>query len=89
MEQFKISNGHKPLVADLGPQSKPLSARAEKWMLYLKQFKYTIKYTPGRENAADTLSRLPICDTPKKAVQETKEYARIVVADALPVALSP
>ena len=57
---FEICTDHKPLITVLGPHLKPPSARIERWMLYMQQFKYSIRHIPGRENAADALSRLPI-----------------------------
>ena len=72
-----------------GPHSKPPSARIERWLLYLQQFKVSIRHIPGRENAADALSRLPVDSTPDAAIKKTEEYARSIVADAIPAALAP
>ena len=47
----EICTDHKPLITVLGPRSKPPSARIERWMLYMQQFKYSIRHIPGRENA--------------------------------------
>ena len=58
--EFEICTDHKPLITVLGPHSKPPSARIERWMLYMQQFKYNIGHIPGKENAADALSRLPV-----------------------------
>ena len=35
------------------------------------------------------LSRLPVDSTPDAAIKQTEEYARSIVADAIPAALSP
>ena len=83
---FEICTDHKPLITVLGPHSKPSSARIERWMLYIQQCKYSIRNIPGRENAADALSRLPIDSA---AIKQTEEYARTIAADAIPAALAP
>ena len=86
---FEICIDHKPLITVRGPHSKPPSARIERWMLYMQQFKYSIRHIPGRENAADALSRLPVDSSPDAAIRQTDEYARTIVADAIPAALAP
>ena len=40
---FAICTDHKPLITLLGPHSK-IPARIEKWMLYMQQFKYSIRH---------------------------------------------
>lgn len=85
----EICSDHKPLIIVLGPHSKPPSARIERWMLYMQQFKYSIRHIPGRENAADALSRLPVDSSPDAAIKQTEEYAHTIVADAMPAALAP
>ena len=55
----------------------------------MQQFKYNVRHIPGRENAADALSRLPIDSSPKAAIKQTEEYARTIVADAITAALAP
>jgi len=55
----------------------------------MQQVKYSIRHIPGRENAADALSRLPIDSAPDAAIKQTEEYARTIVADAIPAALAP
>ena len=87
--EFEICTDHKPLVTVFGPHSKPPSARIERWLLYMQQFKFSIRHIPGRENAADALSRLPVDSTPDAAIKKTEEYARSIVADAIPAALAP
>ena len=52
----------------------------------MQQFKFSI---PGRENTADALSRLPVYSAPDAAIKQTEEYARTIVADAIPAALAP
>ena len=58
-------------------------------MLYMQQFKYSIRYIPGRKNAADALSGLPVDSSPDAAIKQTEEYVRTIVAAAIPAALAP
>ena len=45
-----------------------------KHIMYLSQFKFTLKYRPGKENLdSDALSRAPIGDIPEKSVDELVE----------------
>ena len=44
---------------------------------------------PGKENAADALSRLPVDSGPGAAIKQTEEHALTIVADAIPAALKP
>ena len=85
---FEIRTDHKPLLKVFGPDSKPPSARIERWLLYLQQFKYTMKYVKGKQNYADPLSRLPVdtCDT--TAQQATEEFAYSMVNQSVPSAMS-
>ena len=57
-------------------------------MLYMQQFKYSIRHIRGKESAAEALSRLPVHNAPNAAIKQTEEYARSIVADAIPAALS-
>lgn len=71
---FEIYTDYKPLVTVLGPQSKPPSPKIERWLLYMQQFKYTIRHIHGKENPADALSRTPVGEVAKDFVRETEEY---------------
>ena len=86
---FEICTYHKPLITVLGPHSKPPSPRFERCMLYMQQFKYSIRHIPGRENAADAFSRLQVDSSPDAAIKQTEEYARTIVVDIIPAALEP
>ena len=70
--KFEIRNDHKPLVTVLRAKSKPPSARIERWLLYLQQFQYTLMHIPGKDNAADVLSRLPVGSTQMTTPEKRK-----------------
>lgn len=79
---------HKPLLTVLGPNSKPPSARIERWLLYLQQFEFIVTHIPGKENSADALSRLPVESPQGDDSSATKKYACSVVNGAVPIALT-
>jgi hypothetical protein len=55
---FTIITDHKPLETIWKKLHPPL--RIERWGLRLQPYKFTIHYSPGRENMADYMSRHPI-----------------------------
>ena len=69
--KFEIRTDHKPLVTVLSAKSKPPSARIER-QLYLQQFQHTLTHIPGKANAADVLSRLPVGSTQMRTPEKLK-----------------
>ncbi|XP_053954964.1 uncharacterized protein K02A2.6-like [Anastrepha ludens] len=55
--EFELVTDHKPLETIFKPTSKP-PARIERWLLRLQPFKFKVIYRPGKENIADSVSRL-------------------------------
>ena len=58
--EFEIHTDHKALIQVYGGQAKPPNSRLERWLLTLQQYSFKIKYIPGCQNSADSLSRLPV-----------------------------
>ena len=87
--QFELCTDHKPLISVLGPNSKPPSARIERWLLYLQQFNYTIRHIWDKNNSADVLSRLPVGEVETADAKESKAYACSIASQAVPAALTP
>ena len=55
---FKLFTDHNPLIALKG--LKDVGGRLARWMIFLQQFNFQIKYKPGKvNNDADALSRRP------------------------------
>ena len=86
--EFEIRTDHKPLITVLGPNSKPPSARIERWLLYLQRFRYKVTHIQGKYNSADVLSRLPVGPTESNDPAATKVYACSVASQAVPSALT-
>ena len=55
--QFELLTDHKPLEFIYSPKSKPC-VQIERWVLRMQQYKYTVRWIPGKSNIADVLSRL-------------------------------
>ena len=76
-----VETDHKPLLPLFNqPHSRP-PMRIERWLLYLQQFDFELKYIPGKENPADYLSRhpVPLCPLDKKVCQLREEVVHRVV----------
>ena len=52
-----------------------LSRRQARWMELFSRYNYSIKYSPGRKNVADPLSRYPIGDAPQLKLMQIKVSA--------------
>lgn len=77
------------MVTVLDSQSKPPSARIERWLLYLQQFQYELTHIRGKDHAADVLSRLPVGHAQDKDTVKTEDFAYSVVTEAMPAPSTP
>ncbi|VDI57258.1 Hypothetical predicted protein [Mytilus galloprovincialis] len=68
---FELLTDHRPLEFIFSPKSKPC-ARVERWMLRMQPFKYVVKYIPGSQNIADSLSRLLV--VPKNCIASREHF---------------
>ena len=86
---FELLTDHRPLPFIFSPTSKPC-ARVEKWMLRMQPYKYTVRYIPGSENIADSLSRLlseSKNNNQEGKLNETDEYIRLIAQESTPIAV--
>ena len=81
-QTFDLVTDHKPLEVIYGPRSKP-SARIERWVLRLQPYDFKVVHIKGRDNIADSLSRL----TPQKSCPGDMDgsYVRFVAVNTTPV----
>lgn len=88
-KEFKVITDHKPLVALFNnPSSKP-SARIERWLMELQQYRFTVEYRPGASNPADYASRHPVGDPESHNYEvESEEHISFVTRNAVPKAVT-
>jgi len=96
--EFELHTDHKPLECIYSTTSTgKSSARIHRWVLRLQPYRFTVKYTPGPQNIADSLSR--IIDDKGKGGNSSgltdfnftagdDEYVRFVARNATPRALT-
>lgn len=84
--EFELVTDHKPLEIIYSPKSKP-SARIERWVLRLQPYHFNVVYKPGKENIADTLSRLPH-RSEGKDFDDTVNYVNFITVKAVPKAMT-
>lgn len=86
---FKVITDHKPLVTLFNnPSSKP-SARIERWLLDLQQYRFTVEYRPGPSNPADYPSRHPVGDPESQNFEdESEEHISFIAKNAVPKAVT-
>ena len=87
-KEFKVITDHKPLVSLFNnPSSKP-SARIERWLLELQQYRFNMEYRPGASNPADYASRHLVGDPESHSFDvESEEHISFVARNAVPKAV--
>ena len=85
---FEILTDHKPLQFIYSKKSRP-SARVNRWVLRLQPNCFTVRHITGKENIADSLSRLTRNKASTGLSSEAEEYVRFVAENSIPQALSP
>ncbi|KAK3717696.1 hypothetical protein QZH41_001100 [Actinostola sp. cb2023] len=87
--EFELCTDHKPLETIYSPKSKPC-ARIERWVLRLQPYKFKVTYIPGKQNVADSLSRLTQMGEDRPSPEEigAEEFVRFVATTATPQAMT-
>lgn len=87
--EFELCTDHKPLEVIYSPRSKP-SARIERWVLRLQPYRFKVACIPGKQNVADSLSRLTPEEEGTLSTEgvEVEEFVRLVAIHATPQALT-
>ena len=85
-----IQTDHQPLILLFNnPHSRP-PMRNERWLLYLQQFDYQLKYCRGKQNTADYLSRnmLPLTESDIQTSEARKQVVYSITTNIAPRAIS-
>ena len=63
--------------------------RIKRWLLYLQQFDYQLKYCPAKQNAVDYLSRrmLPLTESNVQTSEVRKQVIHSIITDTVPHAI--
>lgn len=85
LKEFELVTDHKPLEVIFGPRSKPC-ARIERWVLRLQSYNYKVVYCSGKNNIADSLSRL--CPNQNSQPYDDGYHVNQIVQFARPLAVS-
>ncbi len=87
--KFVVETDHLPLLSMFQPRSRP-PLRIERWLLYLQQFDFELKHTPGAKNPADYLSRhsMPLTYIDVQESNARDKVVRSLVTDHVPRAMT-
>ena len=89
--QFNVTTDHKPLVTIFNNGNTKSTARCERWCLRLQTYQFEVKYSPGKENPADYMSRHPLETEDGKPTRSeiiTENYINMVESLSTPNAIS-
>ena len=83
---FTLLTDHKPLEVIYSTSFRN-SARIEQWVLRLQPYRFRVQYVPGKQNIADSLSRLTGKDALRIGSDDAEEFIRFVAEASAPVAI--
>lgn len=83
--EFILLTDHKPLET-IYSTSYRNSARIERWVLRLQPYRFRVQYVPGKQNIADSLSRL-VDKEELSGHDDAEEFIRFVAETSAPVAI--
>ena len=89
--KFILKTDHKPLVSIFSPSKGiPLYSanRLRRWALILNNYNYEIEYVRSKENAADSLSRLPLINNNQDDNMEDNSTNYVNYFENLPIAFN-
>ena len=76
---FTLLTDNKPLEVIYSTSSRN-SARIERWVLRLQPYRFRVQYVPGKQNIADSLSRLTGKDELRTGSYDAEKFIRFVAA---------
>jgi hypothetical protein len=89
--EFDIITDHKPLVPMFNNPRAQLPPRLLRWRLKMQQYKFSVRYNPGKENPADYMSRHPLetySNHTQRLEESTEEYVNFIAINAVPKAIT-
>ena len=83
--EFPLLTDHKSLETIYSTSSRN-PARIERWVLRLQAYKFRVQYVPGKQNIADSLSRL-VDKVELSGLDDAEEFIRFVAEASAQVAV--
>ena len=86
--EVTVVTDHKPLEAIFNnPYSKP-PPRIERWLVKLQDFLLRVKYSPGKDNPADYMSRHPVPSADTREESASENHINFIMTHSTPAALT-